>query len=158
MQLFLQSVKDFFTNYMLVSALVAWLIAQILKIFTGAYKNRKKSIVVILFSNGGMPSSHSAAVAALATAAGLYHGFGSSWFAVCGVLSIIVMIDASGVRYETGKQSKILNTITKELYEGKMEEENTALKEFIGHTPFQVVIGFLLGVAASVALYFLMVF
>lgn len=157
MQVFLQSLKDFFTNYMLMSAIIAWLFAQILKIFTGAYKNRKKSIIVIFFSNGGMPSSHSAAAVALATAAGMYHGLGSPWFAVCGVLAIIVMIDASGVRYETGKQSKILNTITKELYDGKMEEPNTALKEFIGHTPFQVIVGFLLGVAVSVVLFFLMV-
>ena len=154
MQLFLQSIKDFFSNYMLMSALLAWLIAQIIKILTGAFKNRKKSLSVILFSTGGMPSSHSATVVSLATAAGLSHGFGSPWFAVCGVLAIIVMIDASGVRYETGKQSKILNTLTKEFYEGKVDGANLALKEFIGHTPFQVAVGFLLGVAIAVILFY----
>ena len=139
---------------MLMSAVVAWLSAQIIKIFTGAFQNRKMSLTVILFSTGGMPSSHAAAVVALATAAGLSYGFGSPIFAVCGVLSVIVMIDASGVRYETGKQATIINRITKELFSGKTNDINTGLKELVGHTPFQVFMGFLLGIAVGVLMFF----
>jgi acid phosphatase family membrane protein YuiD len=156
MDAFWQSVKDFFGNYMLISAMSAWLCAQIIKIFTGVFQNRKMSLTVILFSTGGMPSSHAAAVVALATAAGLSQGFGSPMFAVCGVLSVIVMIDASGVRYETGKQATIINKITKELFSGKVNEINTGLKELVGHTPVQVFAGFLLGVAVATAMFFIM--
>jgi acid phosphatase family membrane protein YuiD len=66
------------------------------------------------------------------------------------------MIDASGVRYETGKQAKILNRITKELFSGKAEEINTGLKELVGHTPFQVFMGFILGIAVAAAMFFIM--
>lgn len=150
-----QSIKDFFGNYMLMSAMVAWFSAQIIKIFTGVFQNRKMSFRVLLFSTGGMPSSHAASVVALATAAGLRMGFGTPIFAVCGVLAVIVMIDASGVRYETGKQATIINRITKELFSGKIDDVNTGLKELVGHTPFQVFIGFLLGVAVAVLMFFI---
>ncbi len=103
-----------------------------------------------------MPSSHAAAVVALATAVGLSQGFDSAVFACCGVLAVIVMIDASGVRYETGKQAKILNRITKELFSGKAEEINTGLKELVGHTPFQVLMGFLLGIVVAAIMFFVM--
>lgn len=156
MNVFWESVKDFFGNYMLMSAVVAWLSAQIIKIFTGVFQNKKMSLRVLLFSTGGMPSSHAAAVVALATAVGLSQGFGTPMFAVSGVLSVIVMIDASGVRYETGKQATIINRITKELFSGKMEEINTGLKELVGHTPFQVVMGFVLGIVVASLMFFVM--
>ena len=156
MNVFWESVKDFFGNYMLMSAVVAWLSAQIIKIFTGVFQNRKISLRVLLFSTGGMPSSHAAAVVALATAVDLSQGFGTPMFAVSGVLSVIVMIDASGVRYETGKQATIINRITKELFSGKMEEINTGLKELVGHTPFQVFMGFLLGISVAALMFFIM--
>ena len=156
MNVFWESVKDFFGNYMLMSAVVAWLSAQIIKIFTGVFQNRKISLRVLLFSTGGMPSSHAAAVVSLATAVGLSQGFGTPMFAVSGVLSVIVMIDASGVRYETGKQATIINRITKELFSGKIDEVNTGLKELVGHTPFQVFMGFLLGIAVAALMFFIM--
>lgn len=155
MDIVFQSIKDFFGNYLLMSAAVAWLVAQIIKIFTGAFQNRKMSLKVLLFSTGGMPSSHAAAVVALATSAGLRYGFGSAIFAACGVLSVIVMIDASGVRYETGKQATIINRITKELFSGKMDDVNTGLKELVGHTPFQVFMGFFLGIGVAVLMFFI---
>ncbi|MBE6592793.1 MAG: divergent PAP2 family protein [Ruminococcaceae bacterium] len=156
MNVFWECVKDFFGNYMLMSAVVAWLSAQIIKIFTGVFQNRKISLRVLLFSTGGMPSSHAAAVVSLATAVGLSQGFGTPMFAVSGVLSVIVMIDASGVRYETGKQATIINRITKELFSGKIDEVNTGLKELVGHTPFQVFMGFLLGIAVAALMFFIM--
>jgi acid phosphatase family membrane protein YuiD len=156
MSIVLDSIKDFFGNYMLMSAVVAWLSAQIIKIFTGAFQNRKMSLKTLLFSSGGMPSSHAAAVVALAISAGLSQGFGSPVFAVCGIFSIIVMIDASGVRYETGKQSQVINKMVEELFSGDMDMLNIGLKELVGHTPFQVFMGFLLGIAVAAIMYFVM--
>ena len=156
MNIVLDSIKDFFGNYMLMSAVVAWLSAQIIKIFTGAFQNRKMSLKTLLFSSGGMPSSHAAAVVALAISAGLSQGFGSPVFAVCGIFSIIVMIDASGVRYETGKQSQVINKMVEELFSGDMDMLNIGLKELVGHTPFQVFMGFLLGIAVAAIMYFVM--
>jgi acid phosphatase family membrane protein YuiD len=156
MDIVLDSIKDFFGNYMLMSAVVAWLSAQIIKIFTGAFQNRKISLKTLLFSSGGMPSSHAAAVVSLAISAGLSQGFGSPVFAVCGIFSIIVMIDASGVRYETGKQSQVINKMIDELFSGDMDMLNMGLKELVGHTPFQVFMGFLLGIAVAIIMYFVM--
>ncbi len=134
---------------MLVSAILGWLIAQILKMFTGLLTDRKFSLR-LLFSNGGMPSSHSATVLALCTSAAISYGFGSAAFAITAILAVIVMNDASGVRYETGEQAKIINRIAKELFSGKGEEFNTGLKELVGHTPFQVLMGALLGIVIAV--------
>lgn len=153
----INSIRDFLGNYMIMSALIAWLSAQIIKIFTGVFQNRKINLRTLLFSTGGMPSSHAAAVVALATGAALSQGVGSPIFAACGVFAVIVMIDASGVRYETGKQATIINKIAKELFSGNAAELNTGLKELVGHTPFQVAMGFLLGVAVAVIMFFVMV-
>lgn len=153
----MQYIKDIFTNYMIISAASAWILAQIIKVFTGMFKDRKFSVRTLLFSNGGMPSSHSACVTALATSSIVLYGFGSFQCAITSVLAIIVMMDASGVRYETGEQAKILNKITKELFSGKGAEINTGLKELVGHTPFQVFVGALLGIAVGISLSFLMV-
>lgn len=150
---FLDAVKAFFTNYLLVSAIVAWITAQIFKIFTGVYKDRRINLTLLLFSTGGMPSSHSATVLALATAAAIKEGVGSSIFAVTAILSIIVIIDACGVRYETGKQSKMLNKIVKEMFTDT-EHAETHFKEFIGHTPLQVFVGAILGIVVAILMSF----
>ena len=156
MDIIINGFKDFFGNYMIVSAILGWLSAQIIKIFTGLYQSKQMSLKNILFSTGGMPSSHSASVLALTTAAAFQHGLASSQFAICAVLSMIVMIDASGVRYETGKQAALLNKITQEIFSGKPELMNNGLKELVGHTPFQVLVGALLGVVVGVAMFFVM--
>ncbi len=152
---FLNGVKAFFGNYMLMSAIVSWLMAQIIKIFTGVYKDRHVNLIVLLFSTGGMPSSHSASVLGLTTAAGLsaQAGWGSPVFAVSAILSIIVIIDAMGVRYETGKQSKMLNKIVQELFTDT-ENAEVHFKEFIGHTPLQVFVGAGLGIVVAIVMYF----
>ena len=116
MDAFLQSVKDFFGNYMLMSAVVAWLSAQIIKIFTGVFQNRKMSLTTLLFSTGGMPSSHSATVVALMVSVVIKEGTSGFNFAVSCLLAIIVMSDAVGVRYETGKQAKLLNKTQSQKY------------------------------------------
>ena len=153
MEAFVAGVKAFFGNYMLMSAIVAWLIAQIFKIFTGVYRDRHVNLSLLLFSTGGMPSSHSATVLALTTAAALGEGVGTPVFAICAILSIIVIIDATGVRYETGKQAKMLNKIVKEMFTDT-EHAEVHFKEFIGHTPLQVFVGAILGIVVGVVMYF----
>ena len=131
MESILNGVTSFFGNYMLMSAMIAWLAAQIIKIFTGLYQSGQMSLRSILFSTGGMPSSHSASVMALAVSGGLRYGFSSPIFALAAVFAMVVMIDASGVRYETGKQAALLNKITKELFSGDPTLMNNGLKATI---------------------------
>ena len=152
----MEQLKDFFTNYLLLCAFFSWLLAQILKIFTGVFSETKLNLKKLLFSSGGMPSSHSAAVVSLCTASILKFGAASSEFAISLIFALIVMIDASGVRYETGEQAKIINKITKELFSGRPEDINTGLKELVGHTPFQVIMGALLGLIVATLMGFIM--
>ena len=145
---------DFLNNYLLISALSGWFIAQILKVFTGMFSHEKFSLRRLLFSNGGMPSSHSATVMAITVAALIDQGVGSPIFAVCAILSIIVMNDAVGVRQETGKQSKVINQIMREMSTGDPRDVETGLKELVGHTPLQVVMGAITGILVAIALAF----
>jgi len=99
-----------------------------------------------------MPSSHAAGVAALATACGLEQGFDSVVFGLAAVFAMVTMFDAQGVRRETGQQAETLNKIMDDLYwKGRIEDGR--LEELIGHTPFQVFIGALLGCAIALFLY-----
>lgn len=155
MDVIVGSIKEFFGNYLIVSAIVAWLAAQVIKIFTGLYQHDGKlTLRKLLFSTGGMPSSHSASVLALTVAAGIMYGLGSAAFAISAVLSIIVMIDASGVRYETGKQAVFLNKVAKEIFSGNPELMNVGFKELVGHTPLQVFMGAILGIVVAIGMSF----
>lgn len=145
---------DFSNNFLLISALSGWLIAQILKVFTGMFSQEKFSLTRLLFSNGGMPSSHSATVMALTCASLFEYGVGSPIFAICAILSIIVMNDAVGVRQETGKQSKLINQIMREMSSGNLRDVETGLKELVGHTPLQVVMGAITGIIVAIVLSF----
>ncbi|MBE6565782.1 MAG: divergent PAP2 family protein [Ruminococcaceae bacterium] len=146
------------TNYYLISAMAAWLLAQFLKIFTGFFKEQRFSLKALFFGTGGMPSSHTATVASLCTACAIGQGFDSAVFAISVVLAIIVMIDAMGVRRETGKQSRALNIIIEELFKSDGNTFDTRFKELIGHTPLQVVFGFITGVITAIALSFVPAF
>ena len=135
-----------FHNQILVASVLGWLVAQLLKI--GIYMYLNKSFVPErLVGSGGMPSSHSATVCALSTAAGIQYGLDSFPFAVCTILAIIVMYDALGVRRETGIQAKVLNEMI-DLFESMNKELSTdeKLKELVGHTPLQVLMGAILGI------------
>jgi len=138
---------EVFNNEILLSGFIAWLIAQILKIFTDFYKNRKVDVTRIVGS-GGMPSSHSSLVMGLSTAVGLKHGWGSDLYVISLIFSLIVMYDASGVRRAVGKQASLLNRMIKDLYKHKriLEEE---LKELVGHTPKEVFAGAILGIIVA---------
>ena len=138
--------KALLNNFPLICAGSAWFTAQIMKVFTGVFKMREFSVAALLFGNGGMPSSHSASVTALAIACGFSYGFDSGFFAVAVMFAIIVMGDAAGVRRETGEQSKILNRITKDLLSPSSPAQfDRTLKELVGHTPLQVCVGSALG-------------
>ena len=152
----MNAIKEFFGNYMIIAPATAWFSAQIIKVFTGMFRERKFSLTIMLFSNGGMPSSHSAAVCALVAASAIRFGPGSFELAISGLFAMIVMIDALGVRYETGEQAKIINKITKELFSGRPDEINTGLKELVGHTPFQVFVGAIWGIVVGILLSFVM--
>ena len=145
---------DLLTNKFLLVSLSSWFVAQALKTLLYALETGKFDINR-LFGDGGMPSGHSATVTSLATFSGLNFGFGSFQFAATAILAIIVCHDAMGVRLETGKQAAVLNEILEAfelLSPEKLSEAN--LKEFVGHTPIQVMAGILLGIANAIAMYF----
>lgn len=152
----MEYIRDLVTNYVMASAFMSWLIAQLIKVIVALCEKDDRSLFKVLFSTGGMPSSHSSCVVALCIACGIKEGLGSAIFALSFILAGVVMIDASGVRYETGKQAKIINKITKKLFSENSEEVNAGLKELVGHTPFQVLMGALLGIAVAVGMAFLM--
>lgn len=140
--------RELLGNFPLVCAGTGWIAAQILKVFTGVFKLRRFSVSELLFGTGGMPSSHAAAVCALAVSCAMYSGPGSAAFAVACLLAIIVMRDATGVRRETGEQAKILNRIMRDLFDPAHHDDiNANLKELVGHTPLQVFVGALVGIA-----------
>lgn len=138
-------------NQLLMSAVTGWVVAQFLKTLIDFALNKNFN-AERLVGSGGMPSSHSATVCGLTTAALLKYGAGSFEFAVSFVLSMIVMYDAIGVRRETGKQAKLLNSILSEnplkLNAEVLQEK---LKEYVGHTPLQVLAGAILGIGLALA-------
>lgn len=143
------------SNQVLMSAVMSWFVAQVLKALLDLWTTGSFT-VERLYGNGGMPSSHSATVCGLAAGAAFARGFGSFEFAISFVLAMVVMIDAMGVRRETGKQSQLLNLMMEENFWNfdDLAEFQIKLKEFIGHTPLQVFCGAVLGIiVAAVAEY-----
>mgnify|MGYP000877785047 CR=1 FL=1 len=157
--------SSLFSNYPLWSALSAIVMAQVIKIPL-AYFTLGRLDWKLLFSTGGMPSSHSAAVTALTTAIGLIHGAGSSEFAISVIFSIIVMFDAAGVRRHAGIHATVLNLLIEDFQQliQEIKSQHTLkpnkqmavkLKELLGHQPSEVVIGGWLGIIHSILLYYL---
>ena len=145
---------DLIGNPYLIAGVSAWAVAQVVKTIIHAIINRK-IVFERLIGDGGMPSAHSATVSSLAAYAAFAEGPDSFHFTVCLFLAIIVCHDAMGVRLETGKQAKIINEMTK-IYETLTKEElpEVKLKEFVGHTPIQVIAGILTGCAMGVFMHF----
>ncbi|MCI9178820.1 MAG: divergent PAP2 family protein [Lachnospiraceae bacterium] len=141
--------QEILNNQVLMSAVAGWTLAQVLKTLLDFCLNKSFN-AERLVGSGGMPSSHSATVCSLTTAAGICCGVGSSAFAISFVLAMVVMYDAMGVRRETGKQAKLLNFIMLEnplKLNGEILQEK--LKEYVGHTPLQVVAGAILGIGLT---------
>lgn len=141
--------NKFFSNEVMISAIVGWTVAQGLKTMIDCALN-KSFTPERLVGSGGMPSSHSATVCALTMSAGMCFGVDSFEFAICFVFAAVVMYDAIGVRQETGKQAQLLNLIMQqEWFKVDEEQRQEQLKELVGHTPLQVVAGAILGIILS---------
>lgn len=140
MNSFLTSVVD---NKILMVSMIAWALAQLLKMLV-YYCILKEFSIERMFGAGGMPSSHSALVVSLSTAIGMVEGVESTNFAIAVVLAGVVMYDATGVRQAAGKHAKAINRIVKQL-SSKNTFDDISLKELLGHTPIEVIVGALLG-------------
>lgn len=128
---------------------VAWFFAQFYKVIESLVKEHRLNFKR-MWETGGMPSSHSATVASLATAVGIQQGVKTPLFAVVVVLAVIVMHDAAGVRRAAGKQAGVLNRLSESLnglFENRFQAEN--LRELLGHSPVEVLVGAGLGVAVA---------
>lgn len=142
------------SNSIFLAAGWGWLSAQVIKTILHLFIT-KEFVAERLVGSGGMPSSHSATVCALATSSYIEYGAQSFEFAIAAILAIVVMYDAMGVRRETGIQAKLLNDIIKTFEDmGRPEiSAHDKLKEFVGHTPFQVLMGALLGIFVALIYY-----
>ena len=136
-----------FSNKILWAAFSGWVLAQIIKVPL-EYVLRRNLDWSLLFSSGGMPSSHSALVTGLSVAVGMQEGFQSPLFASALVLALVVIYDAIGVRRQAGDHARVLNLMIDELLTGHPLAEKE-LKEMLGHTPREVIGGVALGLVTS---------
>lgn len=143
-------INELLQNTILICAATGWCVAQVLKTLIHLCFT-KEFVAERLVGSGGMPSSHSATVCALSTATLMTYGIGSFEFAISFIFAIIVMHDAMGVRRETGKQARVLNELIEVFaaMDSDMSPQDK-LKEFVGHTPLQVLIGGLLGITIAI--------
>lgn len=145
--------NDLYHNKIFMVSVTGWFVAQVLKTIIYMWFNRK-FVAERMIGSGGMPSSHSSTVCALVTATGFEYGGGSFQFALAAIFAIIVMYDAMGVRREAGIQAKVINEMIETFTNmGKQMTVEDKLKEFIGHTPLQVLMGAVLGVLLAVFMY-----
>ncbi|MCI5585253.1 MAG: divergent PAP2 family protein [Lachnospiraceae bacterium] len=145
----MQFLSELSQNKILIASATGWVVAQVLKTLIYTFFN-KEFVAERLVGGGGMPSSHSSTVCALAAACAIQYGAASFEFAVTAIVALVVMYDAIGVRQETGKQAKVLNDMV-ELFShmGKDMDIEQQLKEFVGHTPLQVLAGAILGIITA---------
>ncbi|MEG6521861.1 divergent PAP2 family protein [Desulfotomaculum sp. 1211_IL3151] len=139
-------------NKILFAPLSAFLIAQSTKGILANIQSKKWGWQRF-FEAGGMPSSHSAMVTALATASGLQYGWSSSLFTITAIFALIVMYDAMGVRRAAGIHAKILNQMLEEMGRQDGKQNLKALKELIGHTPAEVLAGAIIGVVMATVVF-----
>jgi len=142
---------DLLHNQVLIAALIAWFLGQFLKVPFEYVMNRHMNWAM-WFSSGGMPSSHSSLMTSVTLSTGLNYGFGSPLFAVAFAVSMIVIYDATGIRRQAGIHAQKINLIFEEFLRGEPLEIDK-LKEVLGHTPLQVVGGFILGVFVALIVY-----
>jgi len=135
-------------NHVLMVTLLAWAIAQTIKVALGVLRTKRFDFRWFI-GTGGMPSAHAAGSSALAVIIGFEYGFDTVLFALAAVFAMVTMFDAQGVRRSTGKQASILNKVLDDIYwKGKIEEDR--LKELIGHTPIEVFMGSIIGILLAI--------
>ena len=138
-------------NHIFIITLIVWILAQATKVVIGVFTEKRFNFRWFI-GTGGMPSSHTAGIAALATCVGLDQGFDTIAFAIAASFAMVTMFDAQGVRRATGQQATVLNKMMEDIYwKGQIEEKR--LKELVGHTPVQVVAGFVFGIFCALILY-----
>ncbi len=140
--------NEFFQNRILWAAIVSWFIAQVIKIILDMAKNKTLNPRLIT-SSGGMPSSHTSSVVAMSVAVGLTEGFGSVFFAISAVFSMVTMYDAAGVRRAAGKQAEVINMLVTNLENSGIKLDKQ-LKELLGHSPVEVFAGAILGIIVGI--------
>jgi acid phosphatase family membrane protein YuiD len=143
------NVLTVFQNKALMAGLIAWLLAQIIKMPLDYLYSRKWNWA-LLFTTGGMPSSHSSLLTATSLGIGLYHGFDDPVFALAVAITMVVVYDAAGVRRQAGIHAQRINVLFSELLHGHMLNEKD-LREVLGHTPLEVIGGILLGLIVSIS-------
>ena len=147
---FAQALAELASNRTVWVPVLIWFAVQLWKFLSPLIFHRKLDLS-LLWATGGMPSSHSALVVALAITVGIETGFDSPLFAVSAVLAMVVMYDAAGVRQAAGKQAQKINLIVEELLSGHpLNEEH--LRELLGHTPLQVAVGAVVGFVGALLL------
>ena len=132
----------------LIAGLISWGIGQSIKIPIEFLRTHTWNWA-LLFSAGGIPSTHSALMSSITLSIGLYEGFNSPLFALSFAISMIVMYDATGIRRQAGIHAQKINLLINELFSGQKISEDQ-LKEVLGHSPFQVLMGILLGSVISI--------
>ena len=137
------------TNDVLIVSSVAWALAQVSKLLINLLRERRLQLRFLAMA-GGMPSSHSALVSALAVRTGVDYGVDSGIFAVATVFAAVVIYDAAGVRRAVSRQARVLNRMLEEVIEYQRFNERRLL-ELLGHTPFEVFVGLLLGTATAIS-------
>ncbi len=136
-----------FRNKIIIIAFITWILNQSLKMII-FYITEKKWDIMRFIGAGGMPSTHSALSVCVATTIGLKEGWDSPLFALAMVIAFIIMADAAGVRRETGEQAKVLNKIILEFFK-EIKLKDRRLKELVGHTPFEVIVGAFVGMVMA---------
>lgn len=134
----------------LASGLLAAFFAQVIKFIIFTIQSKKINFKIFT-TTGGMPSSHSAGVMSLSTTVGLIEGFDSMFFAIALGYALITMYDAAGVRRAAGKTAACLNRMMDDFYKHDVQAIGGKLKELLGHTPFEVIMGAIFGVLFAFA-------
>lgn len=134
----------------LLAPIVAWAIAQAAKVTLTSFRQRSLNLRV-LAETGGMPSSHSAIVMGLTTAVGKHAGITSAAFAIALIFTFVVMYDAAGLRRAAGRQAEVLNRLVEDLVHMRGVQE-ARLRELLGHTPMEVLVGAVIGLAVGLLL------
>ena len=149
----MQILKDILHNHLIIVPIIAWAVSQIIKTVTIIVRDKKLSLRAMV-KDGGMPSAHSATVVSLAVMCGWTLGFDSAAFAIAMIVAIVIMRDAVGVRWESGRNAKVIKELAKKANsDGSCEEASASaekLKSDVGHTPLQVVCGCVVAVAVCI--------
>jgi len=151
---FTESINAFFSNTIILSALTAWFLAQLVKgiisLLNSGNRSLREVLEAIFWRTGGMPSSHASIVSSMATAVAFAEGVDSNLFAVTLFIALVIMRDAMGVRRSSGLQARALNILGKQIADHQ-ETEFSPLKEIRGHHPLEVIVGALMGIFIACA-------